>query len=224
MEVGAASRDAFRATRKRRSGGSTGKASAVPAISAATQGMRLREGMCRAPSRRVRSAPAAGLFRRVAVGFGSGSRWLRSFVRIAWRPPRGRWRSDPKRRRPSGRCRGGCSRRRPRHASGAEAAVAGERNGGGSSRAWGYGRSLAVIDRCSAAPVSVKVPMPPERPTCPVAIARGLDRLRRRRVRSGRIASRWVPASAPDASFFITTSGMQTTRFWGNPLLQPKFW
>jgi len=100
----------------------------------------------------------------------------------------------------------------------------GSGTGGGSSRAWGYGRSLAVIDRCSAAPVSAKVPMPPERPTCPVAIARGLDRLRRRRVRSGRIASRWVPASAPDASFFITTPDQQTTRFWGEPPRRPKFW
>ncbi len=63
--------------------GFTGKASAVPTISAATQGTRLRERVRRAPSRRVRLAPTAGLFRRVAVGFGSGSFRVRSIVRIA---------------------------------------------------------------------------------------------------------------------------------------------
>ena len=86
----------------------------------------------------------------------------------------GQARSDPKRWRPSGRCRGGGSWRGLRHESGAEAAAAGMRGGPGKSPCGGYDRSLVAADRCSAAPVSARVPMPPERPTCPVVSARSL--------------------------------------------------
>ena len=182
MEVNTPPGDALSAMRKRRSDGFTGKASAVPAISAATQGTRLRERVCRAPSRRVRSAPAAGLFRRVAVGIGGGNFRVRSTRGAHGGPTRGGRRSGPKRRRLSGRRRSGRSRHRPWRESDAGAAAAEGRKRGRKPASGGYGRSLVWIDRCSAAPVSAKVPMPPERPTCPVVIARSFNRLQRRRV------------------------------------------
>lgn len=52
--------------------------------------------------------------------------------------------------------------------------------------------------------LSAKVPVPPEQDTRPGRDCTEPGRLQRRRVRSGRIASRRVPACAPDASLFIT--------------------